>query len=354
MSNLNHYYFYDQNGDRDILIGKLNCHERLLYLFLKNTKNFVLNMPLTFLSDICYYLSLTTDKNVNLSLTYNYDPMSEQIVITDYKTGKGEKQLSKIITLLKAGEYVAIQPYGKRIPFEDDFIGYDASQVGDGGHMYMAVGYENNCLFLVIDDHEADMTTGLLSKCKDNDSIKIVGIDCLRPSFEIYLNYMTFSLSDNMESISKKECFNEFLQISIKDFERKCEGNNDVYYGKQALGKLIELCDDNDFYFTIQQSVGGSGFNVQDLNPWVRSFDSIRKRRHILLYTLSNLEEISSKALTEVSSIINKDIEQWETAKNILIKRIIQKENVQGKMLKKYIENITQQEIQLFNMLKHM
>lgn len=245
MSNLEHTFYFDSNGNSEQRLRFLNCYERAIYFYYKN--KYLLKYDI-FNLFICNYLPVIETSNSKIVDILGY-PL--------FKTDQSNVQLSYIsenlsdmTDLLKKGEYAVFQTSDADVPFSNIYKKYDLDE-SEYGDYYLAIESTDDYLYLPLYLHnDYDRLYHY------NENILYIHWDDMKEAFDKQLKIYRFVHSEltgkTIDDIHH-ELFNNISQYY--NFSKKEADDHVIYYGIAYIETLLNYSTNESLH--LNDVIGG-------------------------------------------------------------------------------------------------
>ena len=325
-------FFNEKNSELDKLYMSLDCWEQIIY---KSLQPYNLDYKYVFVSDIYpvyveskeYWSLMLPEKDLKQSI---YEEKSINYINGDY--------ITTIESLLKQNEFVVFHTVFDLIPE------YDKKEIKVTGriHHSIIVGFDDNHFYIM--DNPNMFNKSKSTFYLDFNNICIINKTLLNNAFKKKCELKIIKIkTDSLHSLNNLDkVLNQILNtFHYKEMEKHGEYN--MFYGKQALMKLIEALD------TSSDKCLRNSFLNNHYNAHLLYLD-----RLILKWCLEDSELYrGSIYFQDVIKYLDISIEKWQIVKMMIAKNNVKssqsffnklKDKMQDilKIEEKFIENISE------------
>ena len=329
MSNLDHTFYIDANGNSEQRLRYLNCYERAVYFYYRNKYLLKYDAFHLFIYNYLPVVEISNDKIIDIL----GNPPSKTIPC-NVELSYISKNLSDMIDLVKKGEYVAFKTSDADVPFSNVYKKYDADE-SDFGDYYLVIETTDDYFYLPLylhNDYER--------LYHYNKNISYVHWNDMKEAFDKQIEIYRFvhnGLTEKPVNEIHHELFNDLFQ-SYSLSEKKSDSI--LYYGTACIDVLLDHFANESL--NLNDTVGGKTL--------------YRKLKACILQTIGKrqvLKEcLETTCKTKYEGIIHKIISvinAYITLISVLEVEYMKKNMVLGKRYIKSLEEIRWSE----NEMKH-
>ncbi len=319
--------YYGSLEDED-LVTNLTCFQACLYYLLKTELNCDDDdICEIFLRDTTFGIEETAAGLIN-EICFLDTSINEFGFKKHYILGQGVKVLSKVEALLDQGKTVIIQTYMMRVPFFNNFKGFDYPFDEEyyqanyqWQHTFLIVGHDQDHLYYVEGPFNREPERYI--PYAGNNTIGVITKQELIPAFNAYFNYSYVTIDKEQISdlfhVVKTVISKTITNYRHPSFE---SGKYTYYYGKEGLARMIDHFRSDSFDFL--QLIPQYSITLGDLLIWKTQF--ISNRRMMLAKALTKyVSHFDSSDIKPMIELLKKSVKIWRTIQINLIKMRVKK-----------------------------
>ncbi len=350
-------FFKLSNGKEDFISLQLNCLEASIYNILKNTVNIDKNIISSlFVRDINPALWLhKTDEILRLNNESKNLPSlwSKYIQLNEYVKIQEKDSINLLKKLLDEGHMVILQTVFEKMKFYHKYDpNFDVSTYYQGpqNHVNILLHYEEDKVYFV---EKAPFSVN-----KDNyvtydlnSQIGVAPISELAEACSHFLRCYTLEINETElhKSNTIKDEITGFIKTMADNYFNG--GSNDLYgytinYGKDALHKLIQLCNEEYDLKNYFQTVGWKQRDRLTFDIWM-----LYGARKILFEYLKQANTDTSMKFEELLGTLRESISRWTILEKHLNKILQSKVNNLNDRTATMIKGLMEVEAKLYIML---
>lgn len=352
-------YFYDKDMNKDEIVEiSGDCYHQLYTIILNNNIEFEYDIYATLLENLSFYVRYSHGQLVRSSIKGNMNNIRDRYYHCDSITFKKDKDAAvrAINEYLDTHGYAIFRTVDQLLPcsiyFNESFK-MDLSKFIEDGHVMLMIGKDSDYYYFI--DQRSDLNLQKLKTPKNRIDIAMYEKEKFDELFGLFLSIKDFKY--NKENLLKATEFGlEVIQLSVKDYFSNKVSNKyqfdgvDVVGGKKALLFLCDYCtnSNNSLKNKVYNSYAKeySKFNVfKELSNGMTGIINARK------VMLKYLETHYCQCIS-IIDILQNNCNKWKIFKNRLIKNYYDEKYNMGEHYKKYVNEISECEEQLFNKLK--
>ncbi len=358
LKDLNFFKFSD--GKDDFVSLQLNCMESSIYNILKNSVNLDKNIIASlFIRDInpALWLHKSEDilriNNQSKNLTSLW---SKYIKLNEYVKVGDKDSIDFLKGLLDEGHMVIVQTVFEKMKFYHKYdADFDLSTYFQGpqNHVNILLYYEDDKIYFA-EKAPFSVNKNNYVTYDLNSQIGVAPISELAEACSHFLRCYTLEINEaglNKFSTMKDEISGFIKTMSDNYFEGS---NNDlygytIYYGIDALNKLIQLCDEEYNLKNYFQTVGWKQRDRLTFDLWM-----LYGARKILLEYLKQANDDNSVRFEELLGTLRESISRWTILEKHMNKILQSKVNNLNNRTATMIKDLIELESNLYILLtKH-
>ncbi len=339
-------YYYNTTSKNVLFSRYLSCFDCCVYFILRNKYNNLKEPFHVFLKDITPYINIDTDNEIERIGFLDFDVDNDYLERITH-TGKGIETFKEIETLLDLNQLVMIQTDVRRVPFFRLFQSFDAPIEGanKNGHVFLAISHDKENLYYVEASWNLNKTN--FRQYKHNRSVGIIRKEELYPAFNVFLNYITLEIYDNVYN-HKYYKENSKIDAIIKNFYKPTEEKDNIktYYGKHGIQAVIDILKSQPQYLNNINKY--YEIELSEILNW--KIHEMIHGRIIWQGYIRNLNSINPNTHTQsLLNALTKNLDAWSLLVNTMNMRIKRKLYLIDPTLINFFEEALKSEIELIN-----
>lgn len=303
---LNYTYFIKKDGMIDDLVYNLgDCSLFPAFFSFRDKCADYENYIDLFLNDITIIMSQSEDEEIK-EISFNENTFSRKAISFKLSQSKNSEAYYELENQLDKGEIVGVRTVCEMLPHSTYFQeNYDMRKF-EPGHLFSVIHHDKDVFYFV--ESPDLLVEKYLTLYEENVQIGLLDKKLAREVFNNFCNIYTYSINHD-ELKNCKLHFNNCIQNSIVNYSKATEKKDGklIYYGRNSILRLIELCEREIICFNAEHS---SGKNYYDYFGW--KIWCIKSYRRMLLDCIANKKNsLKEVDFSEIEKTILNSISLW-------------------------------------------
>jgi hypothetical protein len=306
------HYFVDGAGHTIPFVQNLNdCYERAIYFSVANSVANIASYQSIFIGDLSFCLKMDSN-NRNLRLSTHKNKFAEAITLERlfFIKNNASESLTGIEEWLNRKEYLLLRTAENKIPFLRRFNPHIINDESyDPGHLLLLLWHDESNLYYV--ENLLNLCLERFTPFYENPEVGMISKQEMIMALGHFAEVFTVRIDSQLLDEAGKTPLNVLNHYTEHYETKNFEDGVHFYYNRQALQKLVQLCEEESLYLNLD-------YTRPDENKLLVGLDRIIRRRRLLHDYVC--EKIHNHNFT---SLLNRNIQGYEVARYDILSGIL-------------------------------